>query len=273
MLPFEYVLVEAVKLLREKGEVTKREFEEKVGKDRLRTLYRVLNALERAELVKQPKKGVYRWYEVERTYTREECEVLSQHAELLRDSVLFLLEKRGYDYERAKMFMPELLSHLKTGYPEVYRTYIECEEMKKRIDKLRDKIKEEIKERIEKTFGGKTSLDTFAELILERAIYVVRGYRHFADDIKYLEMKESGIYYRGTLVLNAEEGIQEVAEFISKTSDEILEKCERVVELENEYYEKRKELKKGFERILKKIECGMPLKGRCEICSDVRVVD
>jgi len=276
MLPFEFVFTEAVKLLREKGEVSKKEFEEKVGKNRLRTLYRVLNALGRAGLVTQPKKGVYRWFEVEREYTREELEILSQHGQLFRDSVLYLLERRNCDYEKAKEYMPELLSHLDTGYPEIYELYVECEEMIKEIDRLRDKIKAKIREKIEKTFGEKASglEHAFAELVLERTIYVVRGYRHFADDSKYLEVKEGGIYYRGVRVLNAKENIQRVAEFTSKTSDEIFEKCERIVELENEYYEKRRKLKDGLGRILKQIESRMPLEGRCEICRNIpRVVD
>jgi len=51
------------------------------------------------------------------------------------DSILTFLtsswaSERQYDKERTKRCMPDLISHLKTGYLEVYKLYKECEELK-----------------------------------------------------------------------------------------------------------------------------------------------
>jgi DNA-binding PadR family transcriptional regulator len=221
-----------------------------------------------------------------REYTEAEVKMLATHGRQFKDSILYLLERRygrRYDYNAAMRWMPNLESHLRTGYPEVYRLYDDCKKLREEMSRLREEMKHKVEKRFEESFAdllGSLSPDDkegvkrrIAEGVVERANDRLRGYEATVRERdEAWDFIDGVILYRGTRLLDSarRENLGELRNFVIETSDELMKDYRKILELENVYYEKQKALEKELDdRLLKGIESDLPLRGRCRTCEDI----
>ena len=281
-MPFVEVFVQVVGMLREKGEVEVEELLE-ASKGRRRTLYRVLEALKMAGLVTSPRRGVYRWFEADvETYTEAELNLLKPHWKNLWNSIMLLtkggyrLYGQSYDAEVGRRYLPDLESHLKTGYPEIYELYEKLRSLREQRDRMMKLIEDEVKalageefKTVLSTFRYKNeALQNFATLVIDRMRDVLTEGSLWMDEDRYWEVKEDGVWCGGRLLLPPNGSPEGAKKFIVEQSQRLLESYREVFKLEGDIYRVREELNSKLDDLAKRIESGLHLRGRCKTCED-----
>jgi hypothetical protein len=112
--------------------------------------------------------------------------------------------------------------------------------------------------------------------VIDRVNKLLRGYEEAVRERdESWDFHDGVISYRGVKLLDSakRENLEELKNFVIESSNELREEFRKLLELENEYYEKRKASIEGFVDLLKRIDSEMPLMGSCSICEDIgRVV-
>jgi len=272
-LPLVEALVQIVGIIRKRGEVSSHELLEKLSRLKKRTFWRALNALERAELVKQKERGVYVWY-VHVFENEAELRAHLRHSRKLIPGLKSLY--RAYkvkdltEGEATPAYVTCAQMHLRTGYEKIYDIYKKSQRKKVEIQRKEKQFFETVNERL-----GKLSLlrgivypDTVAKVMLDDIKSVLRsGKPSFTLSIEGDEVKAD------KHVLGKKEAADQLKEFIEKeeASAENRNLCSQILKLARKYCEHVSKLEREVNHLILKVENAEPLLGTCDLCPKLMV--
>jgi hypothetical protein len=270
-LPLVDAFVRAVEILREKGSVSSSDLLEVIGSRR--TAYRALEALKAAGLVAE-ESGMYVWYEHAAVRTYESEAEFKMHLEHSRKLNLSLNRLAGLHVNSSNetdglTYASYAKMHLSTGYPEIYKVHKEAEEVKAKIQEREKRLLDGVK--------GKLSLqseikypENVAKVVYEDIKSILTGHEpSFLSDFKV----EGDDVNAGGYVLAKKVVADQVKEFLEEQEASTANRklCGNILTLENEYHKLRTGLEEELTRLVLQIESGTPLRGRCDICPEIRI--
>ena len=169
-------------------------------------------------------------------YTTRELEILSTHSSLMQDSVMQLLKLSSdeYNIRRAEMYLPNLISHLKTGYSEIYDILETTKELDNKRVEARSDLKSRIKDRLKKDIKEITDnqMKNIYEVIDEKMRLRLKDYPSHIEE--KIQKCDNGIFYKERRLLNNVKPVQEVKGFITNISNDYFDEYRLLEELEME---------------------------------------
>jgi len=270
-------LVKVVEKFRERGCVRVVELEHEL-KIPHKTVYRVINCLRNARLIYKERNGKWYWFEYYRIYDSEE-----ELKDDLNHSINIAKGLHALTYSCWKEFgggfppldglkyVEEAEEHLSTGYKEIHRIYKEIEKANKRIAIL----KSYFKEKLHKIFPRRNRIDL--KILVSRLIDMLGArigeppFSTYFEDSEKIKMIRL-ISELGKDVLESftdEEDLNVLRQFVEreiKSKEDISKACE-LLDLQCKLlYELIPEFLNRIELLIKLVENGRPLKGKCKIC-------
>ena len=275
--PVLVAVVEIIQYLREKGSASPSELIANV-KAKKRTYYRALESLQEAEVVIKRDDGNFFWYEFieTRVFQNEfEAEEALNHSRNIAKGLRFLMgeEKRYFKEEDVNVdrgYLDFGIMHLNTGYPEIRRDYHQAESARKEMHDVEMRVIKRITEGILPSHHVLYP-DHLAHIIIEdikdsltgRTPSFLEGLRIDGDEVR-------SIGY----TLASKDAFEELKDFIIKQEEnkENREDCGYIIELGTGYYKLRQSLQKEISILIRMVENGTPLQGRCKICPKIKIV-
>ena len=275
--PVLEAVIGIVQYLREKCSASPSELLEKVG-SRKRTYYRALKCLQKAEVVVKRDNGYFCWYEFieTRVYNNEfEAEEALNHSRNIAKGLRFLMggEKRYFGMGETNVdreYLDYAIMHLKTGYPEIHSDHHQAEKARNNMLDIEMKVIKRITDDI---------LPSHEVLYSEHLGSVI------IEDIKATLTGRTPSYLEGLMIdgdvvrsigypLAKKDAFEKVKEFIIKQEDDEDNRrdCGDIISLGARYYEFRQSLENEIGVLIRKVENGTPLEGKCHICPKIKIV-
>ena len=242
-----------------------------------RTYYRALKCLVDANAVIKREDGFYCWYEyLENVSFNNELEAKEwlNHSQNIIKGLRLLTEneKRRFKDNNSlvnKDYYEHAILHIKTGYPEIYKNYFQSEKDRKELLDLELNAKEKIKRGI---------LASFQVLFPEHLTFII------LEDIKAILTGRVPAFFEGLKIIDdevwsigytlAKKGsFDDLQKFISKQEEdsENRDSCGKIIDLSARYYHSRQAFEKEINMIIRMVENGTPINGRCHLCPKIQI--
>ncbi len=230
------------------------------------TLSRILNLLKKAEIIyKDEKDGKYYyiWRKGLRVFSKESYRIALDHSKKLLGS------KNPRELVENKYF----LQHLKSGYPDTYAKYQQWKNTKEKLDKVAKEFENAIKEEVSKA-GFKIINEGNSDKgkVVSKYIFDLIK-RLFYDNVREVEMDvdRNNVYckpYKGWPLSSDPSAKQELKDLIIRllNSQKLREIYKKHAEREKDANKAWSELEEELIELIKKVEHGKPLYGRCDLC-------
>lgn len=275
--PVLVAVVRIVQYLKAKGSASSSELLEKVG-SRKRTYYRALKCLQEAEVIVKRYDGNFYWYEFIETkvYDNEfEAEEALNHSRNIAKGLKFLMggEKRYFSKGDANVdreYLDFAIMHLNTGYPEIHSDHNQANKLQEETLDIERKVSKRITDDI---------------LPLHEVLYPEHLGRVIIEDIKAKLTGRTPLYLEGLMIdgdvvrstgytLAKKDAFEKVKEFMIKHEDdeENRKNCGDIISLGARYYKLRQSLENEIGVLIRKVENGTPLEGKCQICPKIKIV-
>jgi len=247
------------------------------AKTKKRTYYRALKCLLEANVVIKREDGFYCWYEyLENVSFNNELEAKEwlNHSQNITKGLRLLTEneKRRFKDNNSlvnKDYYEHAIMHIKTGYPEIYKNYFQSEKDRKERLKLELNAKEKIKSGI---------LASFQVLFPEHLTFII------LEDIKAILTGRVPAFFENLKIINEEVrsigytlakkgSFDDLQKFISKQEEESenRDSCGKIIDLSARYYHLRQAFEKEINLLIRMVENGTPISGRCHLCPKIKI--
>lgn len=270
-----------IRTLREKGGLSTNDLFTEVGGSR-RTFFRAKRVLEETGVVVKVGEKHY-WYEFmeERVYESAfEAEQALHHSRIVASGLNYILQRGRYSADGGlrprEEFKEHALTHLRTGYPEIYRIYERAEGAREKAFLEERRVKDGIKDRLPSSLQV-AEPEYVTEIIFEdikrdltgRAPHLLPRLRVERGEVRCspYTLIPSDVYDESM------DAFEELRNFITREESDEGNRvgCGRILNLANRYYNSRQTFKHEIEDLIAMVESGTPLKGRCRLCPKVHI--
>lgn len=273
--PVLVAVVNIITYLKEHGSESPEDLFLKVGVKK-RTYYRALKCLTEAEVVIKREDGFYCWYEFVEyvTFDNElEAKEALNHSKNVAKGLRFLIgEEKGHavddDYVDGN-YLDYAIMHLKTGYPEIFKDHFQAEKARDRILDAEASTKDRIRSNIPASHQV---------LYPEHLVFII------LEDIKGKLTGRAPSFLEGLEIVGDEvrsvgytiakkDAFDEIKKFISDQEADNMnrESCGIMIDLGASYYKSRQSLEKEVKKLILMVENGSPLRGKCQLCSKIKI--
>ena len=238
-----------------------------------RTMFRVLDELKAAGLIVDID-GRHFWYEnaATKVFSNEsEKKHALDHSRFLVSGLKSVFREFPFvdmiyrDLQPRIEYEKNWLAHMNSGYPLLSQDYERLMRTKEEINKEENKFIEDIVKKLSINNINTSSPEDLGKIILYDIREVLRGH----DPSYLINLKVNSEYAESNpFRLGPREMFETLKSFITseEKSDENVRSCRKIIAQENSYYDLRIRLETDLTELMKKVENGVPLGGRCIIC-------